>query len=371
MKTMQGYSFLTASDLKPGMILKFRSLSEIEKLDDMGLIRCGWDEDMNRYVDRTITLTESLIRDLKYNDDKFERGIITDSFVFSLSMFVIDEEKPAPKLAPKVPRRPEKPVADMDYDEEDLEVEKSKTEEKIEKDGNNMFNKLFSTEKLNAGEVTLTTDGRVAVRRADGDYVCYDKETNVIQNQMDFVLEDLDEAVVIVPTNTIKADDVIKKDGSFFYIKEVKGNKITAVNLNTSTTEVLTKETSLLGAKFYSKVTSLMDIQNSGIDPMMLMFMMKDGEDSSMKDMLMIQMMQGQTTGEGKPAIDPMMLMLMMKDGEGGSMKDMLIMQMMMQSQGQDTSAINPMLLMMGKKDISMKDMLMIQMMQNQTKVAK
>merc|ERR1739848_983459 len=95
------------------------------------------------------------------------------------------------------------------------------------------------------------------------------------------------------------------------------------------------------------------------MDPMMMMMMMGD-DSSSMKDMLPLMMMQGGANG-GAP-MDPMMMMTLTGD-DSGDMKDLLPLMMM---QGGEHGAMNPMMMMslLGDDAGNMKDLLPLMMMQ-------
>jgi len=87
--------------------------------------------------------------------------------------------------------------------------------------------------------------------------------------------------------------------------------------------------------------------QPAGMDPMMMMMLMGDG-DKSMKSMLPLLMMSGGMSG-GSGGMDPMMMMMLM--GDDSDFSDMLPLMMMSGGMGGDAGAgglggMNPMMLM-------------------------
>jgi len=233
--------------------------------------------------------------------------------------------------------------------------------------------------KIEDNSVALTISGQIAVKRNENEYIRYDKENEVMENQLDMVMKDASDFIYIFPVNEVNVDDIIKYQQTYYQILDILGNgSLKAVNIKNGSKKTILKETNLLGLSFYYKVTCLFtdnETKNNtlnGIDPMMLMMM--TNEDSDDKDsMLPLMMMMGgglntKKTNDNQAnnqAMNPMMMMLMMnksdkKDGKSSSMKDLMMMQMM---SGQN-SQMNPMMLMMmndGKMD--MKTMMMIQMM--------
>lgn len=96
MKKEDGYDILEASDLKLGMVLKFRDLKQILEMNRKKIIIAGWDPSMNKFVEKgnTIEITKGMLDFFKNNaDSRFKRGTISDDWIFSLSMFEIQETK--------------------------------------------------------------------------------------------------------------------------------------------------------------------------------------------------------------------------------------------------------------------------------------
>ena len=252
--------------------------------------------------------------------------------------------------------------------------------------------------KIEDGSVALTFDGKIAVRVNDSEYIRYNKETKTMENQMDLVIKEASDLIYIMPVNEISVDDIIKHKNSYYQITGVDKNKaLTTVNIKDGTGKKIIKETNIMGLSFYYKVISLFSQDGStnattnGINPMMLMMLGNDDEDSN--SLLPMLMMSGgmnmntnvsteegqvQTQQNGMGGMNPMMLMMMMsknKDGKGGDskMKDLMMMQMMSGQMGNSGSqAMNPAMLMMMMSDgeMDMKTLMMMQMMSqnNQSK---
>jgi len=232
-----------------------------------------------------------------------------------------------------------------------------------EKEGRNMKNNLmekmmesFMPKQVSGDEVALTMDGRIAVKRGNGDYVVYNTDTKTIENQMNLVLngEDISKLCFFMPTQVLVIGDIYKENQTFYCVTGDTNGIVKTVNLSTGRGASSVKETNvILGTKFFQKVTSLFNMTNGaagGMNPMM-MAMMMDGDyyesgestDSMFKMIALSQMMgQGENTGM---AINPMMMAMMMGKSSGGD-GDMI--KMMMMSQMMSGQGVNPFQTMFG-----------------------
>jgi hypothetical protein len=228
--------------------------------------------------------------------------------------------------------------------------------------------------RVNNGEVVLTFDGKVAVKRNDEEYVRYDAEKEQIVNHLGMVLDSVSKFFYVLPVTKVEEGDVIKFKGIFYQVLGVtEKGVIKAVNLKAGTTSTICKETNAFGINLYYKVTSLLDTNGEakqGLNPMMLMMLDKDSD--KFEDILPLMMLTGQGFDGAEGFNNPLLLMTLLdKDGKGGkdsSMKDIMMMQML---SGQGTGAAaganmfsNPLMLMtLLDKDggMDMKDIMMMQ----------
>ena len=264
-----------------------------------------------------------------------------------------------------------------------ITVEFNKEENTMTENRKSMMDRMvsqFYPQEIPAGQVGLTMNGQIAVRRGDGDYVRYNPSTEAIENYMDFVLsgEQMDKMCILMPTAAayLSAGDIIKEKQTYYQVIEISGNRIRSVNLNSSVTASLKIETSILtGQKMYQKVYSLFSMMQSsmmgggmlggmGMNPMMMAMVMdkfkssedKDDGEGSMADMLMPMMCMGmmnpsmmgmvpqnqQNAHEAQaptapamgmnPMMNPMMMAMFMSKG---SASDMMLPMMCMGMMGQ------------------------------------
>lgn len=141
-------------------------------------------------------------------------------------------------------------------------------------------------------------------------------------------------------------DLVIAQDGEpFGFITAVNPKSLRVLKPTGTCSTVVPSKVNLLGQGQTVMVVTPITTAG-GIDPMMLMAMSDDSEDTS-KMLMMMSMLQGGQTGE----MNPMMMMAMMKGSDGEGSKDFMKMMMLQQMMGQggqgDANQMNPMMLMM------------------------
>ncbi|RJE47714.1 hypothetical protein A7K50_03440 [Dehalobacter sp. MCB1] len=192
------------------------------------------------------------------------------------------------------------------------------------------------------GEVAITFDGKVVIRRNADEFVRYDAEKDVIENHMSLVFAEASKFMFILPVADVAEGDVIKVKGDYFQILTVKDNgSLSAVNINKGTKSTICKETNAFGFNFYYKVTSLFNnaATDGAFNPMMLMAM-----DGNKDDLLPLMLMSG--AGGKDFASNPLLMMSILGDGLGGKsdIKDLLMLQAF--SGGASNAAINPLMLL-------------------------
>jgi len=243
-----------------------------------------------------------------------------------------------------------------------------KTKFKEKKEDTNMFNTTnlmenFMPSFATGDKFAFTMGGKTAVKRANGEYVVYNFETETIENQADFVLkdEDFSKMFILMPTlgSKLVAGDLINNKETFYTVLGQSRGKISTVNMNTSANSSISKETNIIfGEKMYKKVVSLFNMNGTadsafgggatgGMNPMMMAMMMGKGDgdgDSMMKNVMLMQMMGG-GMGGATGAMNPMVMAMMMSGKDGGSSDSMMKMLMMTSMMG---GGANPFAAMMG-----------------------
>lgn len=176
----------------------------------------------------------------------------------------------------------------------------------------NMFNGIIEKmvpKKVENGEVAMTINGMLAVKRKDGDYVSYDPTTNRIVNSMQFVVQSdtINKFIYLMPMAQLQAGDIIKHNNTYYYVKELYNGGVKVVSLSSGAHSNIVDETNIMfGTTMYSKVVTLFNMNqnaqqtqtNMQFNPMMLM-MMDDGDHDIMEIMMMSQMFGGQNPFSG------------------------------------------------------------------------
>ena len=219
----------------------------------------------------------------------------------------------------------EKPIEE--YDNREFFNNNNINKERIMKDSG-MFGNMMEKFKSMIVPVTdpnlkITMDGNVAVRNSEGTYVTIDSENNLVEYPADFTIS-VPIYVIKKPFASIQPGEIVRKGNTYAKVigKNADGSlKCLSFSGYTTTKKGVTDF--MLGASYGDVVVNIMNIQNSGINPMMLM-LMNDGGETNLKDMMMFMMMSGQG-GQ----MNPMMLMMLMGDKAGGSSKMMETMMMM------------------------------------------
>ena len=188
----------------------------------------------------------------------------------------------------------------------------------------------FMPQKIITG-VAMTFDGRLAIKRPNGDYVAFNPLSGEIENQSEFVMgEDmLSGMVYVMPSDKVEAGDILFSTNGYIYITDVDEG-VTGINLTTGVVnDIITEKHVLFGKNVYKKVVSMLNMvggSDGAMNPMMMLALLGDGDK---KDLLPLMMMSDMG-GADKGAMNPMMMMMLM-DGKGGddTLKTMLMMQMM------------------------------------------
>ena len=159
-------------------------------------------------------------------------------------------------------------------------------------------------------------------------YVVYDVDTLAATNVANLVM-DIPVYGIPVALKDLKKGDTIVYNEAYYLVKAITDTHISAINVRKGTIENLIPKTSIFGFSFYVKLVT--PIENFKPDPSnpfgsMLPFLMLEdsGNDDSMRDIMMISMMNGGTVNS---SILPLMMMMNKDDGDK---TDLLMIMMLM-----------------------------------------
>ena len=159
-------------------------------------------------------------------------------------------------------------------------------------------------------------------------YVVYDVDTLAATNVANLVM-DIPVYGIPVALKDLKKGDTIVYNEAYYLVKAITDTHISAINVRKGTIENLIPKTSIFGFSFYVKLVTPME--NFKPDPSnpfgsMLPFLMLEdsGNDDSMRDIMMISMMNGGTVNS---SILPLMMMMNKDDGDK---TDLLMIMMLM-----------------------------------------
>ena len=129
----------------------------------------------------------------------------------------------------------------------------------------NMFDGLV--EPFEDGEVAITFQGTLAVKNRQGNYVSYNPLTNRIVNSHKLILPGSSKLIIPYPVQVMNVGDIIKFNGTFYFIESVTPDKVTGVNLRSGASTNLLKEESVLGLNLFTKAFSFLGngFGNSGL----------------------------------------------------------------------------------------------------------
>lgn len=177
---------------------------------------------------------------------------------------------------------------------------------------NNFLNGMFG--KVGSGMCRLSMNGDIAVKTNSG-YKTYNVKTGKLTNCSSFVFDIGEEFFFIIPTNKVEKGDIILVNGKPRCVIEIDKTKITVINYEDSTIEMVLPERHVFmgNTYFYGKIVSMFGSDlikgkkctNNIFKYMMLSQMMKGdggsngmmGGNNSMSNMLPFMMMSGNIGG--------------------------------------------------------------------------
>lgn len=170
-----------------------------------------------------------------------------------------------------------------------------------------MFNGMFG--KIAPGMCRLSMNGGIAVKTESG-YKTYNLKTGKLTNCSNFVFDIGEDFFFVIPTNKVKAGDIVLIHGKPRCVIDSDGKTITAINYEDSTVDTVLPERHVFmgNTYFVGKVVSLFgnDLAKGG-----------KGTDKIFKYMMMSEMMKG-----GTGNMSNMLPFMMMSGGGFGDMFD-------------------------------------------------
>ena len=170
----------------------------------------------------------------------------------------------------------------------------------------NALNGMFG--KIAPGMCRLSMNGGIAVKTNNG-YKSYNIKTGKLTNCDNFVFNIGEEFFFVIPTNKVEIGDIILVAGKPKGVIETEKNKITVINYEDSTIDIILPERHVFmgNTYFYGKIVSMFgDNLLKG----------KKGTNKIMQYMMMSEMLKGGTDNNSMSAMMPLMLM------SGNSMSD-------------------------------------------------
>lgn len=170
-------------------------------------------------------------------------------------------------------------------------------------------------------KLKLSMDGKICVP-VGNEYIAIDKDNNLISYPEEMCMN-VPVFVISKPFSEVKVGDIIKNAASYGKVtnKNTKGS-ISCISYSGYTQNKKEVKDFILNQSFVKVVVNMFEgINNSNFNPMILA--LADGN-MDIKDMLIFQMMQGNSQ------LNPMLMLAMMdKDGGNSMLETMMIMQMM------------------------------------------
>ncbi len=173
----------------------------------------------------------------------------------------------------------------------------------------NFMNGMFG--KVAPGMCRLSMNGEIAVKAGDS-YKSYNVKTGRLTNCNSFVFNIGEEFFFVIPTNKVEPGDIILINGKPKCVIEAEKNKITVINYEDSTIDVVLPERHVFmgNTYFYGKIVSMFG--NNFMNG-------KKGMKKMMSYMVMSELFKGNNSVSS--GSNPMFAMMMM-DGGMGNMFD-------------------------------------------------
>lgn len=171
---------------------------------------------------------------------------------------------------------------------------------------NGLFNGMFG--KIAPGMCRLSMNGGIAIKTSNG-YKTYEAGNGRLTNCDNFVFNIGEEFFFVVPTNKVKAGDIILSNGKPKCVIEATKDRITAINYEDSTIEQILPERHIFmgNVYFYGKIVSMFGSN------------LKKGKGPGkiMKYMMLSEMMKGSDGSGGGGMMNSLIPLMLL--GKGGT----------------------------------------------------
>lgn len=179
---------------------------------------------------------------------------------------------------------------------------------------------MFKPQRAENVRIVMST-GDIAVETNQG-YVAIDKNNVLNAYPEEFTL-DFPVYIISKPKDQVAVGDVIATDRGYAKVTKIEGNKINAIGYTGSCRKIRTINDVLFNQSMVRVVVSLAGNVGGNINPLVFAALRKEGGDK-FESLLPILMMSQQN---GAVGVNPMMMALLA--GEDSSLKDVMLMSMM------------------------------------------
>lgn len=171
-----------------------------------------------------------------------------------------------------------------------------------------------------ATDVRIAMDGNICVETTEG-YVAIDNNFKLVSYPVEAVLP-VPAYTIAKPFEQLKPGDVICRSKSYAKVKSIKDGKICVVGYTGNGSNIYPIKDFLLGQATVRVVISYTGLVDGQLNPLMLLALSKDDENSSLLPLMMM------TQNGGTLTQNPMLFALMAGDGDF-DIKDMLMFSML------------------------------------------
>ena len=204
----------------------------------------------------------------------------------------------------------------------------------------------------------LTINGEVAVINPENDGYRVISSTGELTDYPEaMTLPGLPVYAISRPIADIAEGDIIESAGKFYKVTGKTGNKLSTICYTGSTRTKIGVKDALLGVTNFNVVVSLCGANANGINPLMLAYIMGDGDgEFDLKDFLMVNALSGNSAiaGTGNLFSNPLMF-LALADKKGGDIDPLMFLLMGNNGAANGNIMSNPLVAMslLGKGDKS------------------
>lgn len=190
-----------------------------------------------------------------------------------------------------------------------------------------LFAKAMDFGFVTTGDIKLSTYG-VAVRNTSNEYVSYDTSNDEIVN-VNGLTFDIDHAIMKMPVtvDNLSAGDYILFNNNVIVVKSVAGTSVKGINLRTQSNTTVKYAKSPFGLNYMTKLVTLFNLNGTQNDTGAMMLPLLLSDDFKNSDMMTVLALGGFMGGQTN--MNPMMMAMMLGDDDSISMKDIMMISMM------------------------------------------